>query len=295
VEINRSRFLVETSWLAEHLQDPRLRIVDMRGYVRTVTHPDGQQEAAYVGAREDYEQGHIPGAVYVDWSSDIVDLADNVVAQIAPPERFAEAMSRLGIGDEHLVVAYDAHPASQFATRLWWALHYYGHSQVVVLNGGFPKWVHEHLSLDLVVPAYAPATFTPRVQPRLRATAADVLSFLHQPDIKLVDARDIGQYSGSIVRGHGRPGHIPGAVNIPREELIDPTTGTFRGNATLQQVFDAAQVAPDQRVVAYCNGGVAATTVLFSLAMLGYPNLTNYDGSWNEWGERQDLPTEIET
>lgn len=293
MEIDRNRFLVETSWLAEHLQDPRLRIVDMRGYVRTVTQADGRQEASYEGAREEYEQGHIPGAVYIDWTSDIVDPEEAVEAQVARPERFAETMSRLGIGDNHLVVAYDSHPASQFATRLWWALNYYGHSQVVVLNGGFPKWTKEQRPLDKAVPTYPSATFTPKVQPQLRATADEVLTFIQQPGIKLIDARDAGQYSGSTVRGHGRPGHIPGAVNIPREELIDPATGEFRSNAELQRAFADAHIAPEQRVVAYCNGGVAATVVLFSLAMLGYPNLTNYDGSWNEWGERQDLPTEV--
>jgi thiosulfate/3-mercaptopyruvate sulfurtransferase len=116
---------------------------------------------------------------------------------------------------------------------------------------------------------------------------------LQQRQVHIVDACDSGQYTGKIARGEGRRGHIPGAVNIPREELVDPATGTFRSNAELQQVFGSANISPDQHVVAYCNGGVAATTVLFSLAMLGYPHLTNYDGSWNEWGVRHDLPVEI--
>src|SRR5947209_12297853 len=145
--MDRNQFLVETSWLAEHLHDPHLRIVDMRGYVHTVER-DGVQDSEYVGARDEYEQGHISGALYIDWSSDIVDPNDTVEAQIAPEDRFSEVLGRLGIGDQHMVVAYDAHPASQFATRLWWALNYYGHDQVVVLNGGLPKWLRseEHTS-----------------------------------------------------------------------------------------------------------------------------------------------------
>ncbi|HZR42917.1 MAG TPA: sulfurtransferase [Ktedonobacteraceae bacterium] len=292
MEQERSRFLVETSWLAEHINDPLVRIVDMRGYVRTVEREGGVQDAEYVGARDEYEQGHIPGAVYIDWSSDIVDPDETVKAQIAPAQRFAEVMGRSGIGDQHLVVAYDTHPASQFATRLWWALNYYGHKQVVILNGGLPKWKRENRPLESSIPVYPPAIFTPVVQPQLRATAEDVLAMLNQQDVKLVDARDVGQYTGQLVRGQGRRGRIPGAVNIPREELIDPASGTFRSNEELKHIFSAADVAPEQHVVAYCNGGVAATTVLFSLAMLGYPNLTNYDGSWNEWGTRQDLPVE---
>lgn len=288
----RNHFLVETDWLAEHLDDPQLRIVDMRGYVRTIEH-DGKQEAQYVGARDEYEQDHIPGAVYIDWTQDIVDPNDNVEAQVAPPERFAAALEKLGIGDEHLIVAYDTHPASQFATRLWWALRYYGHEQVVVLNGGYGKWLREKRPTTKTIPAYSHATFTSKVQPQLRATAQDVLASLGKQGITLVDARDRGQYTGKVVRGHGRPGHIPGAISLPREELINPQNGTFRSNEEIAHIFKQAGVEPEQQVVAYCNGGVAATTVLFSLAMLGYPQLTNYDGSWNEWGERQDLPTEV--
>ncbi len=290
--MDRSRFLVETPWLAEHLLDLDLRVVDMRGYVRTVEN-NGIQEAHYEGARGEYEQSHIPGAVYIDWTRDIVNLDDTIRAQIAPIEQFAQMLSSIGIGDQHLVVAYDAHPASQFATRFWWALKYYGHDKVVVLNGGIPKWQRENLPLNTSIPNYPYATFTPVLHPELRANAIDVLNLLGQLDVALIDARDRGQYSGQTVRRPGRRGHIPGALNIPREELMDPTTGTFRSNEELGQVFSKAHVLPEQRIVAYCNGGVAATSVLFTLAMLGYPSLTNYDGSWNEWGERQDLPVEL--
>ncbi|HEY0755139.1 MAG TPA: sulfurtransferase [Ktedonobacteraceae bacterium] len=290
--MERTDFLVETAWLAEHLRDPRVRIVDMRGYVRLETVRPGLQKATYVGAPDEYAREHIPGAVYIDWTRDIVDLADPVEAQVASAEQLARTLGQLGIGDEHLIVAYDAHPASQFATRLWWALNYYGHRQVVVLNGGLAKWRREGLPLTAEVPKYTPANFTASVQPVLRATAQDVLAALNQSGTLLIDARDTGQYSGTLARGHGRAGHIPGAISLPREELI-ASDGTFRPNEELRAIFTGAAVKPDEHIIAYCNGGVAATTVLFSLAMLGYPTLTNYDGSWNEWGSRVDLPVEL--
>jgi thiosulfate/3-mercaptopyruvate sulfurtransferase len=294
--LDRSDFLVETAWLEAHLQDPDVRIVDMRGSVSAVPKEgsDGLLEVTYVGAFEEYAHEHIPGAVYLDWTRDIVDLHDTVEVQIATQEQFAEAMQRSGIGDQHLVVVYDSHPASTFATRLWWALYYYGHTRVVVLNGGLSKWKRENRPLDDAVSSYPHATFTPHVQPQLRATAEDVLAVLNKPDVTLIDARDSEQYSGAIVRGDKRRGHIPGAINLPREELVDLSTGTFRSNQDLQRLFAAANIERDKHIVAYCNGGVAAATVLFGLAMVGYPLLTNYDGSWNEWSVREDLPVVID-
>src|SRR5258708_32203936 len=121
-------------------------------------------------------------------------------------------------------------PPWELRTRLGWGLKSYGHERVVVLNGGFPKGQRKTLPLTDAIPVYAPAPFTPVVRPELRATAEDVLALLGRGDVALVDARDKGQYTGAIVRRPGRSGHIPGALNIPREELIDAATGTFRGN-----------------------------------------------------------------
>ena len=137
------------------------------------------------------------------------------------------------------------------------------------------------------------AVFAPRVQPAWRATGEEVLAALGRQDITLVDARDEAQYGGMLRRGEGRAGHIPGAVNIPREAIVDPVTGRFRDEDTLRRTFAGAGVDGSKRVVAYCNGGVAATSVLFGLALAGHPALTNYDGSWNEWGSRADWPVEL--
>ncbi|WP_165065934.1 sulfurtransferase [Paludisphaera rhizosphaerae] len=281
--------LVTPEWLEAHLNDPTVRVVDIRGYVVTRPLEPGVEEADYKGAPEEYKAGHIPGAVYVDWTRDIVDLDDPVKAQIARPEAFAEAMAVRGIGDGTHVIAVD-HMGGQYATRLWWALAYYGHDRVSVLQGGWNRWVEEERPTTAEVPTPARATFTPRVRPELRLTADQLAARLGEPGMQLVDARDAGQYTAARRRGP-RGGHIAGAVSIPRERFF-AEGGGFLPIDELKALAERERIDPARPVVAYCNGGVAATVVLFNLARLGYKNLANYDGSWNEWSERLDLQIE---
>lgn len=288
----RAEHLVEPEWLAAHLEDPAVRIVDMRGAVRTETDSTGYQQAQYLGRRADFEAGHIPGAVYLDWTLDIVDPNDPVPAQAATAEQLARVLGERGIGSQHQVIAYDDHSAGQFATRLWWLLRLYGHENCRVLNGGWTRWVAEGRPLSTETPAYAPAVFTPHPRPEWRRTAEEVLAHVGDPQVTLLDARDEGQYSGRVRRGV-RGGRIPGAVSIPRERLVRDDH-TFAEPDELRAAVESAGVTPDREVVAYCNGGVAATSVLFALSMLGYPRLANYDGSWNEWNHREELPIEAD-
>ena len=279
--------LVSVDWLADHVNHPGVQVVDIRGYVWTTDLGDGKQAATYAGAPEEYAAGHIPGAVFVDWTSDITDPDNPVKAQLAGAERFAEAMDSRGIGDDTFVVSVD-HTGGHMATRLWWALRAYGHEKVAILDGGYAAWIAagKSLTTDTVTPDRA--TFTPRYRPELVSSIEDVLLEIEQGQTAIIDARDAGQYDGSVQRG-SRGGHIPGAINIPAKSLMN-ADGTQKTVEEQAAIFAGAGITAETPIVAYCNGGVTATAVLFALERTGHRNYANYDGSWNEWGERHNVP-----
>lgn len=279
----RETLLVEPEWLAARLDEPFLRVVDIRGTIR----PPEAPKPHYAAAHEAYARAHLPGAVFVDWLCDIVDPDAAVPLAVAPPERIAALMGRLGIGDAHTVVVYDDH--GSLAARLWWVLRYYGHPDVRLLNGGWSRWVAEGRPVTAAVPRHPPATFTPRAQPGWRAAADEVRRRLGAPGLVLVDCRSPAEFRGEVTRGQ-RPGRIPGAVNVPAARLLEGPYRTWRSEAELARLFEAAGVTHDAQVITYCNAGVAAAAGLFALRLLGHPAARNFAGSWYEWERDPENP-----
>ena len=272
-----TRLLVETDWLAHHLVDPSIRIVDIRGIIR----PPDAPRPHYFGNRSAYLESHILEAVFVDWTADITEPGAPVKMTLAGPGRFAALMGQLGIGDEHIVVVYED-GAGHIAARLWWALNYYGHPAVKLLNGGFRKWTAEGRPVTAEIPRHQPAGFTPRIQPGWRAATADVRAAMGDPSVMLVDLRSPPEFHGEIGRGK-RKGRIPGACNVPMATLVSGECKTFNSEADLRQAFEAAGVTFDKRAITYCNAGVAAALGLFALTLIGHPAAANFAGSWYEW------------
>jgi thiosulfate/3-mercaptopyruvate sulfurtransferase len=270
--MKRDEILVSTEWLSSHLSDPSVRIADLRWALSDPL--EGERQ---------YEQGHIPGAVYLDWLRDLSDPDDAVAGQIAPPERFVAAMARAGIGDDTLVIAYDDNIIFM-AARLAWLFHYYGHDNLRILDGGFPTWLAEGRPVETARPRPAAARFTPKAQPALRMTKDDVLAVVWQGDRQLFDCR---MDSTWLAAG----AHIPGASRLPAPTLLEPS-GTWRSTEEIAQIAGRSGADPDQPIVLYCGGGISASAAYVALRMAGYRNLAVYDGSWSEWSADPSTPKE---
>lgn len=297
--------LAETDWLEEHLNDPDIRIVDIRYRVQ-----QREDRAVIADDRAAYEAGHVPGAVFAASTRDFVMPPREVVMPVAPPEQFAEFASRLGIGPETLVVVYNDFAVPLAAARLWWTLRYYGHDWAKVLNGGFRKWRAEGRPLSTDIPSYPRRTFVPRVRPQLRATKEVVQAALGAPNTVLVDCMASEHHAGKIPRPWGtRLGRIPGAVSVPwlanvlPEEIASSNEARKRAMAgndvypyrplqELERMYEAAGVTRDKRVITYCDLGYAASNGAFVLALLGYDDAAVYHGSFAEWSRDNNLPVE---
>ena len=266
----RPELLVETAWLAARTGDADLRIVDLR--------PRG------------YGEAHVANAVWLDnnWIRNPKAPPDF----LPTPAEFEALMAKLGIGPATRVVAYDER-GGIYATRLWWILNHFGHTNVAVLNGGWTKWTLEQRPVTSVAPAVsAPAPF--RAKPAVvgHATAAAVVAAINRPGVKIVDARTQAEIDGTDLRGIKRGGFIESSVPVYWEDTLDPTTKAFKPAADIARLFRDRGILPTDEVITYCQVGMRASHDLFALALIGHDlgKLRNYYGSWEEWGNRDDTP-----
>ncbi|MER3449116.1 MAG: sulfurtransferase [Chloroflexota bacterium] len=277
VEYAHPEVLVSTEWVAQRLNDPNIRVVEV----------DVDTTA--------YETGHIPGAVGWNWTT---QLNDPVRRDIASKEQFEELMASSGI-DKHTTVVLYGDNNNWFAAYAFWLLKIYGHEDVRLMNGGRKKWVDEGRSLTTEVPRLERKVYRAEEPDlRLRAFLQDVLQRLQRPDVALVDVRSPQEFTGEILAPPGLPetaqrgGHIPGAKNIPWGQVVRED-GTFKSYDELKALYEGVGVTPDKEVITYCRIGERSSHSWFVLKyLLGYPKVRNYDGSWTEWGNVVGLPIE---
>jgi thiosulfate/3-mercaptopyruvate sulfurtransferase len=273
---------VGTDWLAAHLDDSHVRVADASFKLPGITPT----------ARQDYDQGHIPRAVFFD-IDDICEPSTSLPHMIPSPELFARKIAALGIGNGDRVVVYDSVGLSS-AGRAWWMLRLFGHHNVAVLDGGLPKWRGEGRPLDAVIPSPQPRAFTARFDASLVRDKAALLDNLAAHGEQVVDARAPGRFDGTTpeARPGLRSGHIPGSRNVPYERVTDPRTRQLKSAEELTRLFRDAGVALDRPIVTSCGSGVTACALAFALHLIGHPGAAVYDGSWSEWGLPGDTPIE---
>lgn len=276
----RPELLATAEWLSEQLSRDAVRVVDVRW------RPDGT-------AARTFEAGHIPGAVHLDWRTELTTTppADEGPAlHLANGDAAAIAFGRAGIGDGASVVLYDD-TLSLYAAWTWWALRVYGFESARVLDGGFPTWQASRRPVSTASLPHKAATFTPRLNARLRLSTTDVRATLGSPDVQLLDARAAAEYRG--FEGNARRlGHIPGAVSVPIGGMHERGSQALREPEVLRAQLIAANVARGRRHVCYDSSGVGAAKLAFVLSLLGHDDVAVYDGGWSEWGDRLDLPVE---
>lgn len=268
---------VEVAWLARHLDDPRVRIVDTR------SKPHGAAVVAPEG-RELYAAGHLPGAIHLDYAEHLHDLETPYAARVAPPKRFADVMSENGIGDGTLVIAYDEGNVP-YGARLVWMLRYYGHDEAAVLAGGLRDWTAAGYPITTEVRHYAPATFTPRVRPQLRASKEDVIAVAEgRSAAQFLETQRDGTYAQ-------RDRDIPNAIRLSASDLLeDANGGRIAPPEKLERLVSAAGLDKTKRTIVSCGSGVGASGAYLALCEAGFTDVGVYDGSWMEW-EHDKLPT----
>jgi thiosulfate/3-mercaptopyruvate sulfurtransferase len=275
--------LVSVHWLADHLDDHDLVVLDCR-VVMTGRGP--------VTGRDEYESAHIPGAVFADLAGDLSDTSQPIGFAVPTPEAFVAAVAQLGVGDGRRVVLYDDRMempgmafSSIWAARVWWMLRWVGFDDAALLDGGFGAWRDAGLPVASGTQVTEPAQLTPDVRPWLIADRHEVARAIGDPDVSLVDVLTPGSYDGTAPM-YGRPGHIPGAINLPVFDLYDDR-GCFLPD---DEIAERHAAVGGRRTITYCGGGIAASATAFALTRLGHDDVAVYTASLQEWAADPSNP-----
>jgi thiosulfate/3-mercaptopyruvate sulfurtransferase len=273
--------LVSTEWLAKHLGEADLRVVDGSWHM-----PQAQRDPA-----REFAEAHLPSAVFFDIDR-IADETSGLPHMLPSADAFATAVGALGIGDGDRIVVYDSRGVVS-ATRVWWTFRVFGHEAVAVLDGGLPKWRAEGRPIASGAATPAPRRFTPRLRRELVRDLEQVKGNLTAHREQVVDARSRGRFLAAEPepRPGLRGGHIPDSLNVPYDELY-AADGTMRAPVELRRAFEAAGVDLSRPIVTTCGSGITACVLAFGLHRIGRSDVAVYDGSWTEWASRADTPVE---
>ena len=292
--MNDIPLIVTTDWLAEHLNDTDLRVIDATVFMKF---PEGGGPPNVESGKSSYEQGHIPGAVYADLLGELSDTDSNLPFTVPSREVFIEKMTELGIGDGTYAVIYDQNAlvgesvaASYWASRLAWQMRYEGFDQIAILEGGLQKWQAEGRELSTEKPAHQKASFTGQRHPEMLATKEDVQKAIEDEHTILINSLSPEEFHGNQ-SDDPRVGHIPSSQNVFFAIHADEQTKQLYDDDKLRATFEqTGALDPGNKVITYCGGGIAATWNALLLNKLGQPNVAVYDGSMNEWASDPSCP-----
>lgn len=286
MSISNTQYIVKTDWLEDHLDDPNIRILDCTTFVRASK--DGYHMESGL---QEWKKAHIPGSVFADLSNDLSNKNSPIQFMIPSASSFTQAMSHLGVQDGVFVVLYDSF-INIWAARLWWMLQSFGFEQVAILNGGWKKWKREKRPISAETKEYPKGEIAFHPNTEMIATKEDVLKAIDNSKTILIDALTRQEYSGELAV-YGRPGHIPTSINVPALELIDTRTRSYLPVEKLEQIFAPILKENPSRIITYCGGGAAGSSVAFALKLLGVENISVYDGALLEWASDPDSPMVI--